>query len=364
MHVAIDGRELAGRPTGVGRYLAQLLREWQCSATAGQHRFTLYVHAAVDVPPGPLDVTVRVLPGAGGTRWEQATLPAALRRARPDVLFAPAYSAPLLCPAPTVIAVHDVSFVAHPEWFRWREGLRRRLVTRAAAQRASIVLTLSEFSRGEIRRLLGVPGHRVRVVRLGMGLPVAAGPSNHARSATHPLILYVGSIFNRRHLPAVIRALPLVRSRVPGTRLVVVGENRTWPYEDLAAIAHDAKVDDAVELASFVDDGRLRCLYEEASVFVFLSEYEGLGLTPLEALAHGVPAVVLDTPVAREAYGDAARFVAAPDPGVVAEHLTALLVSVPARAALLERAGTVLARYRWPDAAAATLAALEEAARA
>jgi glycosyltransferase involved in cell wall biosynthesis len=361
MHVAIDARELAGRPTGVGRYLGQLLAEWQRAPAATRHRFTLYAHDRVAAPPGPLDLTTVHLPGAGGTRWEQATLAAALRRARPDVLFAPAYSAPLLGPVPTVLALHDVSFAAHPEWFRWREGLRRRLVTRAAAARAATVLTLSEFSQREITRLLRVPAHRIRVVPLGLGLVGDEGATGRT-AVREPLILYVGSIFNRRHLPALVRSLPLVRTRVPDARLIVVGENRTWPHQDLQAVASEAGVSACVELAAFVSDERLRDLYARARVFAFLSEYEGMGLTPLEALAHGVPPVVLDTAVAREVYGDAARFAGAADPTTVAAHLIALLEDAEERRVLLERAPAILQRYRWADAAAATLSALEDAA--
>ena len=88
---------------------------------------------------------------------------------------------------------------------------------------------------------------------------------------------------------------------------------RAWPTSSASA-SH-------VTVASFVDDARLRALYAEASAFAFLSEYEGFGLTPLEALAAGVPPVVLDTAVAREVYGAAATYVAAPDAGLVADAL-------------------------------------------
>ncbi len=57
-----------------------------------------------------------------GTMWEQLVLPRLIKKAGADVLFAPAYTAPLDSPVPVVLTVHDVSFVAHPEWFSWREG--------------------------------------------------------------------------------------------------------------------------------------------------------------------------------------------------------------------------------------------------
>ena len=128
MRVAIDARELYGRPTGVGRYLAGLLRAWAASDNARRHQWTLLTHAPVTADSG-WNVSHTLVRGAGGTAWEQFALPAALRRERPDVFFAPGYTAPLTVACPLVVTIHDVSFFAHPEWFSFREGMRRRLVT-------------------------------------------------------------------------------------------------------------------------------------------------------------------------------------------------------------------------------------------
>src|SRR5690606_38372171 len=100
----------------------------------------------------------------------------------------------------------------------------------------------------------------------------------------------------------------------------------------------------------FVSDEDLADLFRRASAFGFLSEYEGFGLTPLEALAAGVPAVVLDTPVAREIYGDAVIYVPAGDVAAAAAAITRLLTEPAVRGALLARAPAVLARYSWDRA--------------
>src|SRR4029079_5996293 len=97
-------------------------------------------------PFRPLHVSLVTAPG-DGTAWEQFALPRLLRAARADVLFAPAYAVPLRSPVPFVVAIHDVSFAAHPEWFSWREGARRRVLARLSAERARRVLTISEFSK-------------------------------------------------------------------------------------------------------------------------------------------------------------------------------------------------------------------------
>ena len=99
-----------------------------------------------------------------GHAWEQLVLPGLIRQSRANVLFAPAYTAPLTSPVPVVLTVHDVSFVAHPEWFSWREGVRRRVMTKASARRAARVLTQSDFTKREAVRYLGLDQSRVDVI--------------------------------------------------------------------------------------------------------------------------------------------------------------------------------------------------------
>jgi glycosyltransferase involved in cell wall biosynthesis len=320
----------------------------------------LYSHAPI-AGDWALDHARVVLPGTGGSRWEQLTFAAALRGAQPDVLFAPAYTAPVFTRVPLVLAVHDVSFLAHPEWFSRRERLRRRLLTRAAARRAGRILTLSEFSRGEIERRVGAAAERILVIRPGIDLPAPA-PDLPRSTAERPTVLFVGTLLNRRHVPELVQAVALAANRIPGIALVIAGDNRTWPRQDPAALARTLGISSRVAVRAYVDEEELRRLYASASVFAFLSEYEGFGLTPLEALAAGVPPLVLDTPVSREVYRAAARYVERPDPDSIAGAIATLIQSADARSAVMAAAPAVLERYRWADSAAATLAALEEAA--
>ena len=362
MRIAVDARELAVRPTGVGRYLSELLVRWAASDDALRHDWRFYAHRRVSLPM-PFRSALTVLAGGGGSRWEQQTLSSALRRNRPDVLFAPGYSAPLTTPAPIALTIHDVSFAAHPEWFSWREGLRRRLLTSWSARRARIVLTDSQFSRDEIVRHIGIPPARLRVVPLGLTPRPRVAPKER-----EPLILFVGSIFRRRHVDTLIDVfVKHVAPRVARSRLEIVGENRLHPPGDPARSLRECPPDIAarVALRSYVDEPTLDDLYSRASVFVFLSEYEGFGFTPLEALSAGVPPVVLDTPVAREVYGDAARYVPTVDrPEPLADALIDLLTNDHARDHQMRAAGTVLARYDWTRTASATLSAIQEAAGA
>jgi glycosyltransferase involved in cell wall biosynthesis len=302
-----------------------------------------------------------IQPGSG-TLWEQRVLPRLAHRARANVLFCPGYSGPIFGDVPLVVAIHDVSFAAHPEWFRWREGLRRRLVTRWSAQRAARVITVSEFSRREIAEHLGVPASKIDVIYHGVPRLCRQADARTVTRETGGMLLYVGSIFNRRHLPETIRGFSRLARRRPEARLTIVGDNRTTPYVDLQQVIDNAGQSDRVETRAYVPDPELADLYKRARAFVFLSEYEGFGLTPLEALASGIPIVVLDTPVAREVYGPAALYVPQPDPRIIEQVLEAALFDESTRARVLSQVPSVLGRYSWQACAKGVLNALERAA--
>ena len=359
LRIGVDARELLGDATGVGRYLGELMRRWTARPDTAARRFLLYAPEALPLQLPAGTVEPRIIGRGTGTWWEQTALRRAVRADRPHVFFAPAYTAPLGLSMPLAVTIHDISFVAHPEWFRRRERMRRRWLTRRSADRAAVVFTDSQFSRREIEERLNVDPGRIRVIPPGVSPRTGPAPGAN-RTAT---VLFVGSLFNRRRLPDLIAAFARATTTLPAARLVIVGANRTWPAQDLAAVARTNGVGGRTDFRSYVSDDELGRLYAGASVLAFLSEYEGFGLTPLEALAAGVPAVVLDTPVAREVYGDAAEYVARGDIESTASALRRFLTSPDAARNLLARASAVLARYSWDTAAAETLDHIERVAQ-
>jgi glycosyltransferase involved in cell wall biosynthesis len=360
VRIAVDARELLGRSTGVGRFLNGILTEWGSTSLPGGDEIVLCAPTAVaqTAPQFHTLVDGTFARRGGGTAWEQLTLPKLVARARADVLFAPAYSAPLVCPAPVVVAIHDVSFAAKPEWYTWREGVRRRTMSQLAAGRAAQVLTISEHSRQEIVRWLRVPAARITVAYPGvtwMGSPDA--------SAREDLVLFVGSLFSRRHVGELITAFADLARRSPSVRLEIVGDNRTSPREDFEGFARGTGVSDRIVLRSYVSDETLADLYRRARAFVFLSEYEGFGLTPVEALGAGIPIVVLDTPVAREICADAAAYVPSPEPLLVSRALERVLFDESERRRILDAARRLLPRYSWRTCSETVLGALRRCAR-
>ena len=355
MRIGIDARELCGRPTGVGRYLNGLLAQWAVDDSARRHEFVLYAPEALAVTLDARRFATRIMPGPSGTWWEQVRLPAVASKDRLDVLFAPAYTAPLLGTVATVVTIHDLSFAAHPEWFGVREGIRRRWLSKQSAEKARAVITISQFSRRELTEKLGLDESKIHVIFPGITPPAVTTPTEN----DHDSVLYVGSIFNRRHVPDLIRAFGPIARQHPRTSLDIVGDDRSFPHEDLGTFIALEGLAESVRWREWVADQELDALYGSARAFGFLSEYEGFGLTPLEALAAGVPSVLLDTAVARETCGEAALFVRCGDIAATTRALERLLFDPAARARLLDAAPSVLARYSWPRAARETLAVIE-----
>ena len=366
MRIGIDARELFGKTTGVGRYLTNLLIEWsgQCkngytfilySPFSEQHAVDLFNRLKLNDNPA---FKHRSLEGSQGTLWEQSQLCKAANSESLDVFFAPNYSAPLMLQVPFVLALHYVSYFSRPDWFNWREGIRRRLLAAKSARFAHTVLTLSQFSREEIVHHLNINSDRIVITPLGTN----RSKGEHIGPKDSHLVLFAGSCFTRRRLPDLIRAFAIVQSQESRARLCIVGDNRTYPHIDLESFVDFTGIANYVSIESWISDQDLTELYRKAKVFAFLSEYEGFGLPPLEALGFGAPSVMLDTKIAREVMGEAASFVPLNDIHSTVSALSELLWESPKRTAILSAASGILARHSWADTARRTMRAVEKAA--
>jgi glycosyltransferase involved in cell wall biosynthesis len=364
--VGIDGRELAGAPTGTGRYLRNLLRRWRDSGD------TLIVYFNGRPPADPVldHPSIRPRASSGSARgvvWQQRELPRLVREDRPDVFFSPAYSCPLVLRTPRVTAVHDLSFFGYPQDFQPLDGLRRRLLVALSLGVSRSLLVCSDFTRRELLGLFPQLGERVLHVPLGPDDDLPAPPRREDARARlglgGPYVLTVGALLNRRCIPELLRATALLRRAQPGLALDIVGDNRTHPRLDLRALVASLSLEGCVRLSGYVDEAGLADRYAAADASVFLSEYEGFGLPALEAAARGVPLVTSRAPSLGEVFGGASLLVEPRDETAVARALDSILRDA-ALAGRLRAAGRRLAsRYSWAETARRTRQALLEAAQ-
>lgn len=292
-----------------------------------------------------------------------------LRRDRPDLLHVQ-YTAPLRCPVPVVVSVHDVSFLEHPEFFQFLRAGQLRLTVSRTVRTAARVVTGSEFSRASIARAYGLDPAAIAVV------PNAASsvfrPMDRRRAAHEvlsrfgingPFLLTVGDLQPRKNQVGLIQAFAkLIRSlpRIP-LSLVVAGKD-TWFSERVRETVHDALLTDRVNFTGFVTDEDLLLLYNACEFFVFPSLYEGFGLPLLEAMACGRAVACSNASACPEVADAAAVFFDPRSTDEMARAMTDLLLDHELRARM-ERLGlSRAARFNWRSTAEAMLDIYREVA--
>lgn len=352
--LGIIGSRLLGRRTGVGRYLANLLREWSVTQTPFA-RIVVVTPRAVALPAG---IENFVIPAAGPAGiWEHLIVPARLPPV--ELLFCPSYTIPLGYRGRAVLTVHDAIQAALPEefpfWYRYRFGA----IYRWSARRADLVVADSHATAADVTRYYRVPSNRVRVVPLGVDpifRPIDPTPTLRRLGLDdRPYVLFVGKMTKRRNLPGLIEAF--AEADQGGHRLVLAGDN---PLRlDLAGIAHRLRLGDRFRHLGFPPDDDLVALYSGATLVVYPSLREGFGLPIVEAMACGAPVLTVDASAMREVAPPGTAYLAT---GVSASELVgplrAALDDPVARASIAAAGRRHAARFRWAETAARTMECL------
>jgi alpha-1,3-rhamnosyl/mannosyltransferase len=365
MHVVIDGRMVSN--TGIGRWLenivAHLLR-----VNSG-HRITVLVNPESERLRG-FDGATRRLPRRAPiySLREQWVLPLELRRCRPDLAHFPNFNVPLAARAPYVLTLCDIIYYCDPAACPSRLAHRyARAMIALAARRARKILTISEYSKREIVRHLGLPAEKVAVVypavradRFRTGMPSVEIEAAKQKFGIHrPYIFYTGNHEPRKNLPALIRAF---RSLATRRRWQLVLGGRLDPRrQSLYDEAADLIAGGDLRLCGEIPEADLSLLYAGASVFVFPSSCEGFGLPPLEAMACGAPVICADSTSLPEVVGDAALLVPPGDPNALTVALDRVLSSPGLREELRDKGLARARRFSWDRAALEVLALYEQA---
>lgn len=291
--------------------------------------------------------------------WNTAALTGAqLARTGGDVYLSPFSLLPVRPGMPAVLTLHDVLPLAPESRTPWWRRLAFAHAMRAAA-RAAVVLTSSEFSRGEIARRTAIPAARVRVVRLGV-LPVGEVATDPPLGApAPPYALTVGINKPHKNL-AVLAAAWREFAGSPPLPLVAVGPSDPrfpgWP--SLAA-----GVPGIVPLGR-VGQPSLEWLYRNATIVLHPSRYEGFGLPVLEAASRGAPVVCADVPALRELADGVARFADPDQPNAWATAVRELAGEPETRSRLREAGLRLAAAHDYARCASEVLGVLREVAAA
>ena len=279
-----------------------------------------------------------------------------------DLFWSPNYGIPLLSQAPLVVTIHDVNHIALPELMG--SVLRRRYASwllRTAVSRAREVLYVSDFTRREAMRLLGVGAARGTVAHNGVDDQWRTA-REHApqRPLAQPYLLYVGNIKRHKNVPFLLRAFARVVDRLPH-QLILIGRTEGLRADPEVAPAL-ARLGGRALMLGELDERQLLAYVAHAEALVTASLYEGFGLPALEAMAAGTPCVVSSAGSLPEICGDAALFADPRDEEAFAHGLLQLAGDPLLRASLVARGRQRALQFSWDRCAQLTAAVLQRCA--
>jgi glycosyltransferase involved in cell wall biosynthesis len=322
MRIAIDIRRMY--EFGLATYIRNVVRT--LGRIGGANEYFLVGAAARFEQLGDLPDNFNFLPlqnpeGAFATYLEMHKVIAANKV---DLIHVPhTFWRPLITRAPFVITVHDLLDYMYRA--RTNNGLRREFhsyMTRQVMHHAARIFAVSNFTKRDVGRYFGIKPEKIEVVYNALDETFLRGHSTPAEQAMirgryqvdSPFLLYAGRISPHKNVARIIEAFSALKGELakegayPDLKLIIIGDEVSKNPDIRRAVIRSG-MQHEVRFLGFVSIDVLRIFFDMAKVFVFPSLYEGFGLPPLEAMAHGTPVVASNTSSVPEVVGNAALLV-------------------------------------------------------
>jgi glycosyltransferase involved in cell wall biosynthesis len=373
MEILINGRNLEGKRTGVGRYLANIIRIW--SEKYHENNYKIFFKDEISSDPfinaSNVESTLVSTPKSIniGPIWENIFLPNALRKNKTaDLYFTSNYTLPVFPQRfKEIVTIFDISYIAHPEWFPKRNLAALKMLTGPTVNRADIILTGSEATKNEILKYYDVDNSKIFVTNLGVEEEFLKLDLKSDDEAVHKLklkhnikgkiVLFVGLIMNRRNVPVLMESISnIIQKTGEEINLVIIGKNHSYPFFDIDEMAERYGIKNYLRWIQYTDDEEVFNFYKAADIFMCSSLYEGFNITPLEAMFCGAPVICSNMSSLPEVVGDAAYMIDDPrDPIEMEKAITDVLSDEDLQSKLSERGKERAKIFSWDRCAQETI---------
>lgn len=343
------------------RALTELRPEWEFVAFIGRGGISAEDVASYGATPValPMPSTGRLFRVLG----EQTLLPLAARRHKIDLLHNFAMTGPRFSHVPQVTSTHDVMYATQPDSHSTVMRLGQSILVPNGARSAKRVVTLSEASKREIIKHIGIPAEKIDVVPISARTPGEPTPEAELRERLElgdaPLILATSARRGHKNLGRLLEAVAMLQAD-PAPSLVLPGY-ATGAEDELARQIESLGLTDRVHLLGWIDEADLDGLYAHSELLAFPSLAEGFGLPVLEAMCHGTPVATSNASSMPEVGGDAALYFDPYDPQDIAAAIDRLLADPELRTQLSQAGLARAAEFSWRRAAELTLDAYDKA---
>ncbi len=304
--------------------------------------------------------------------WHRFSLPIPVELAtgQVDIYHAPDYVPPPVRRGVSVLTVHDLSFILHPNCHEDSLSSYLEKAVPPSVARADFITTDSHSTRNDLICLMDADPDRVEVVYGGVDArfrPMEAewellSVTRQKFGINYPFILNVGVIEPRKNLVTLLQAYHYLKSqRGIGHKLVIAG-GKGWLYQEVFHKVRDLHLEDDVIFTGFVPDEDLPALYNLADLFVYPSLYEGFGLPVVEAMACGTPVVTSDSSSLPEIVGDAGLMVPPTDVDSLAQAMERALTDHTLRERMRLVGIEQATKFTWEKAADSLVRVYQRAA--
>lgn len=280
----------------------------------------------------------------GGHLWEQLDLPLYLRRQGNPLLVSLCSTAPLLY-RNQIATHHDITYIRHPESYTRLFRTLYRVMTPILLAHIKALLTVSNFSKGEISQFYHFPESKIFVVPNAVSDEFQPGPPV---SEKKDYLLAVSSPSAHKNFSRMIEAFLSLRNQEHLELHIVGAASDVFADPNLQ---HLASGDPRIRFLGWLNDSELIAQYQGAVAFVFPSVYEGFGIPPLEAQACGCPVVAANAASIPEVLQASALYFDPVDVGHMATAMERVLTDLQLRQSLRRRGLNNVTRFSWEDSA-------------
>ena len=288
--------------------------------------------------------------------WFGRMLPDALKKHGAEAFISPDGFLPLTSSIPQLAVIHDLNFEHHPEDMPKAYAKYYRTYFPLFARKASRIVTVSEFSKGDIVQQYGIDPALIDVAHNGVGDIYAPLTDDEKLSArrTHtggkPYFICVGSLNPRKNIARLLLAFDRFAEKHPDAVLLIVGARMWWDKRMKSAWA-DVRAKDRVIFAGRLQQQALREALGAAQALVYASYFEGFGIPVVEAMKCGVPVIAAKATSLPEVAGDAALYCDPFSVEDIARAMDELWDNAALRDALAKNGIQRAARFTWDHTA-------------
>jgi len=375
MLIGIDGSRAFGEGrTGTENYSFQLIR--QMSLIDTENQYLIYIQStqlsAVSSQPWPGNFEFKVI---GLPRlWTQLGLAIRTFIDPIDVLFIPSHTLPLVRRPRlrTVITVHDLGAEYLPGLHQLKQILYLKLMTHYQIKTASRVIAVSESTKKDLVKRVGIRAGKVEVVYEGIDRQLFREfPIDIVNSSLKRLglkrgnyFLFVGTIQPRKNLERLIKAFAIFSSRKlkeDDDFKLVLGGGKGWKTDEIYSLAPKLGIEKKVVFLGRISDNDLAVLYSGALALTYPSLFEGFGLPIIEAMALGCPVITSNLSSMPEVAGGAALLVNPYEESEIAEGMGKIYNDDTLRSSLIKKGNIRSSNFDWKTAAERTIEILTQA---